>query len=109
VTWPLDPKSGLPALQANGAWKMPATNVQGGLMHNGRLLVSSSYDPKGSNGDGELVSGIPGQPAAHFRRPDAAEDLHYAGTSHRVYSLTEAAGDRIVFAIDASSVGLTPY
>jgi hypothetical protein len=107
VRWPLDPNTGLPGLQATGAWKMPASNVQGGLMHNGRLLAASSYNPN-NGGQGELVSGIPGQPAAHFRWPDAAEDLHYAGTSHRVYSLTEAAGDRIVFAIDASSVGLTP-
>ena len=45
VRWPLDPASGLPALQANGAWKMPASNVQGGLMHKGRLLASSSYKP----------------------------------------------------------------
>ena len=41
-------------------------------------------------------------------RADGAEDLHYAGTSNRVYSLTEEAGDRIVFAIDGASVGLTP-
>jgi hypothetical protein len=108
VRWPLDPSSGLPALQASGAWKMPASNVQGGLMHNGRLLAASSYDPKASGGIGELVSGLPDQPAAHFRWPDGAEDLHYAGTSNRVYSLTEKSGDRIVFAIDASSVGLTP-
>ena len=79
VRWPLDPNSGLPALQASGAWKMPASNVQGGLMHNGRLLAASSYDPKGSGGIGELVSGVPDQPAAHFRWPDGAEDLHYAG------------------------------
>jgi hypothetical protein len=108
VRWPLDSSTGLPALQADGAWKMPASNVQGGLMHNGRLVISSSYDPDGSGGIGELASGVPDQPAAHWRWPDGAEDLHYAGTSHRIYSLTEKAGDRIVFAIDASSVGLTP-
>ena len=39
---------------------------------------------------------------------DAAEDVHYAGTSNRVYSLTENAGDRVVFAIDGASVGLEP-
>ena len=60
MRWPLDASSGLPALQADGAWKMPASNVQGGLMHNGRLLASSSYDPKGSGGIGELVSGVAG-------------------------------------------------
>ena len=67
VRWPLDAGSGLPALQANGAWKMPATNVQGGLMHNGRLLAASSYNPKGSGGIGELVAGNPDQPAAALR------------------------------------------
>ena len=107
VRWPLDPATGLPGLQANGAWKMPATNVQGGLMHKGRLLASSSYRP-GGGGIGELVAGNPDQDASHWAWPDGAEDLHYAGTSNRVYSLTEKKGDRIVFAIDGASVGLTP-
>ena len=108
VRWPLDSGSGLPALQANGAWKMPASNVQGGLMHKGRLVISSSYNPDGSGGIGELVAGNPDQAASHWAWPDGAEDVHYAGTSNRVYSLTEKAGDRIVFAIDGASVGLTP-
>jgi hypothetical protein len=107
VRWPLDPDAGLPGTQASGAWKMPASNVQGGLMHNGRLVVSSSYKP-GGGGIGELVAGNPGQAASHWAWPDGAEDLHYAGTSHRVYSLTEKAGDRIVFAIDGASIGLAP-
>ena len=108
VRWPLDAKTFRVGTQASGAWRMPASNVQGALMHKGRLLASSSYDMEGSNGDGELVSGFPGLDAAHYRWPDAAEDVHYAGTSHRVYSLTEGRYDRVVFAIDASSVGLTP-
>jgi hypothetical protein len=87
---------------------MPASNVQGGLMHKNVLLASSSYDPDGSGGIGELVAGAPDQPASHWAWPDGAEDLHYAGTSNRVYSLTEKSGDRIVFAIDGASVGLTP-
>jgi hypothetical protein len=106
VRWPLDSNTGLPGLQASGAWKMPATNVQGGLMHNGVLLAGSSYKP-GGGGIGELVAGAPDRPASHWAWPDGAEDLHYAGTSNRVYSLTEKAGDRIVFAIDGASVGLT--
>ncbi len=76
-------------------------------MHKGRLLISSSYRP-GGGGIGELVAGNPDQAASHWAWPDGAEDLHYAGTSNRVYSLTEKAGDRIVFAIDGASVGLTP-
>jgi hypothetical protein len=107
VRWPLDPGTGLPALQASGAWKMPASNVQGGLMHKGRLLASSSYKA-GGGGIGELVAGNPDQAASHWAWPDGAEDLHYAGTSNRVYSLTEKKNDRIVFAIDGASVGLTP-
>ena len=108
VRWPLNAKTFRVGTQATGAWRMPASNVQGALMHKGRLLASSSYDLEGSNGDGELVSGFPGLDAAHYRWPDAAEDVHYAGTSHRVYSLTEGRYDRVVFAVDASSVGLTP-
>jgi len=108
VRWPLNAKTFRVGTQASGAWRMPASNVQGALMHKGRLLASSSYDLEGSNGDGELVSGFPGLDAAHYRWPDAAEDVHYAGTSHRVYSLTEGRYDRVVFAVDASSVGLTP-
>jgi hypothetical protein len=108
VRWPLNDKTFRVGTQATGAWRMPASNVQGALMHNGRLLASSSYDMEGSNGDGELVSGFPGLDAAHYRWPDAAEDVHYAGTSRRVYSLTEGRGDRVVFAVDAASVGLTP-
>jgi hypothetical protein len=108
VRWPLDSTTFLASTQASGAWRMPTSNVQGALMHNGRLLASSSYDMDGSNGDGELVSGFPGLEAAHYRWPDAVEDLHYAGTSDRVYSLTEERGDRVVFAINAASVGLTP-
>jgi len=107
VRWPLDPNTGLPGPQASGAWTMPASNVQGGLMHSGRLLAASSYKP-GGGGIGELVSGVPDQPAQHWAWPDGAEDLHYAGTSNRVYSLTEKPGDRIVFAIDGAAVGLTP-
>jgi hypothetical protein len=107
VRWPLDANTGLPGPQASGAWKMPASNVQGGLMHSGRLLAASSYKP-GGGGIGELVAGAPDEPASHWAWPDGAEDLHYAGTSNRVYSLTEKAGDRIVFAIDGASVGLTP-
>jgi hypothetical protein len=107
VRWPLDPSSGLPATQVSGAWKMPASNVQGGLMHNGRLVVSSSYKP-GGGGIGELVAGNPGAAASHWTWPDGAEDLHYAGTSNRVYSLTETLRDRVVFAIDGASIGLAP-
>jgi hypothetical protein len=76
----------------SGAWKMPAGNVQGGLLHKGRLLAASSLNPKGSGGIGEPVAGNPDQPASHRAWPDGAEDVHYAGTSNRVYSLTEQPG-----------------
>ena len=47
VRWPLDADRGLPGLQADGAWKMPASNVQGGLMHNGRPARGLELRPEG--------------------------------------------------------------
>jgi hypothetical protein len=93
-------------LTAVGAWRMPTSNVQGVLQHNNVLVASSSYDKDAGSGIGELITGAPGQPARRINWPDGAEDVHYAGTSGRIYSLTEHRGDRIVFAIDGTAVGV---
>jgi hypothetical protein len=85
---------------------MPTSNVQGVLQHNRFLVASSSYDSDAGTGIGELIVGRPRTEARRINWPDGAEDVHYAATSGRIYSLTEKRGDRIVFAIDGSSVGI---
>lgn len=103
VRWPLDLATGLvKAGTASAAFTSPATNVQGALELNGRLGTSSSAGA----GNGTLTSGTPGQTAAGHPWAVGAEDLSYAPTSGRVYSLTEHPGARVVFAVPASSVGL---
>lgn len=93
-------------LTPTGAWHMPTSNVQGALQHNGVLVASSSFDKDAGTGIGELIVGAEGAKANRINWPDGAEDVHYAGTSGRLYSLTEHKGDRIVFAIDGASVGI---
>ncbi len=93
-------------LTAAGVWRMPTTNVQGVLQHNNVLVASSSFDMDAGSGIGELITGAPKQPTSRINWPDGAEDVHYAGTSGRIYSLTEKEGDRIVFAIDGAAVGV---
>ena len=85
---------------------MPTSNVQGVLQHNNVLVASSSFDLDAGSGIGELITGAPKAPAGRINWPDGAEDVHYAGTSGRIYSLTEKDGDRIVFAIDGTAVGV---
>ena len=79
------------------------SNVQGVLQHNNVLVASSSYDLDAGTGIGELLTGAPKALAGRINWPDGAEDVHYAGTSGRIYSLTEKDNDRIVFAIDGSA------
>ena len=93
-------------LTAVNAWKMPTSNVQGVLQHNNVLVASSSYDLDAGTGIGELLTGAPKALAGRINWPDGAEDVHYAGTSGRIYSLTEKDNDRIVFAIDGTAVGV---
>jgi hypothetical protein len=93
-------------LTAVNAWRMPTSNVQGVLQHNNVLVASSSFDLDAGSGIGELITGAPRTPARRINWPDGAEDVHYAGTSGRTYSLTEHRGDRIVFAVDGTSVGV---
>jgi hypothetical protein len=103
VRWPLNTTTGL--LQggaAAAAFTSPAGNVQGALSLNGRL--GTSYSAGGS--PGAFTSGAPGQAAAGHPWAVGAEDLTYAGTSGRVYSLTEHPGARVVFAVSAASLGL---
>jgi hypothetical protein len=104
VRWPLDAGSGLPVGgQAAAAFSSPATNVQGALMVNGRIGTSSSA---GAGNPGVFTSGAPGQATGAHAWGAGPEDLTYAGTSGRVYSLTEHPGARVVFGVPAASLGL---
>ena len=53
-----------------------------------------------------FTTGAPGAAAtaAHLGRR-ASEDVSYAATSGRIYSLTEYPGARVVFGVGASSLG----
>jgi hypothetical protein len=103
VRWKLDPASGLVVPgPAAAAFSAPVGNVQGALSLNGRLGTSSSA----GESPGTLLSGAPGQAAAAHSWSIGAEDLSFAQTSGRVYSLTEVPGARTVFAVPASSIGL---
>jgi hypothetical protein len=103
VRWPLA-ATGLPVGgQASAAFSSPATNVQGALMVGGRIGTSSSA---GAGKPGAVTSGAPGQNAAGHPWGAGPEDLSFAGTSGRVYSLTEHPGARVVFGVPAASVGL---
>lgn len=104
VRWPLDAASGLlTGGRAAAAFSSPATNVQGALMLNGRIGTSSSA---GAGKPGVFTSGAPGQNAGTHPWAAGPEDLSYAPTSGRVYSLTEHPGARVVFGVPASSLGL---
>ena len=101
VRWPLGADN-LPTGQAAAAFKSPAGSMQGALMLNGKLGSSSSA---GQGNPGTFTTGAPG--AASKGHPWAAgvEDVSYAATSGRVYSLTEYPGARVVFGVGASTLG----
>ena len=71
--------------------------MQGGLLRDGKLTTSSSNgaDP------GTLLTGAPNADATARPWSIGAEDLSFAPTSGRLYSLTEKPGQRVVFAVPA--------
>jgi hypothetical protein len=92
-----------PTAVALGAWKATdVPSIQGALMKGGRIGLSSSY---GSGKPGLWASGRGAHPLFRRAWPEGAEDVTYA-VSGRVYSLTEFAGRRKVFAVNASDLGL---
>ncbi|HWK28156.1 MAG TPA: hypothetical protein VNS09_16440 [Solirubrobacter sp.] len=104
VRWPLDAATGL--LRGGGAeaaWSSPATNVQGALTVNGRIGTSSSA---GAGNPGVFTTGAPGAAVGRHTWAAGPEDLTYAATSGRVYSVTEHPNARIVFGVKASALGL---
>lgn len=104
VRWPLDAATGL--LRGGGAeaaFSSPATNVQGALMVGGKIGTSSST---GAGNPGVFTSGAPGAAVGKHTWGAGPEDLTFAGTSGRVYSLTEHPNARVVFGVTRASVGL---
>jgi hypothetical protein len=101
VRWPLGADN-LPTGQAAKAFKSPAGSMQGALMLNGRIGSSSSA---GEGRPGVFTTGLPGAATKTFTWAAGVEDVSYAATSGRIYSLTEYPGARVVFGADAGSLG----
>jgi hypothetical protein len=97
VQWPLGADGLVVPGGAKAAWTAPIKQVQGGLLRGGRLTTSSS---NGANA-GTLLTGAPNANATSQPWSIGAEDLSFAPTSGRLYSLTEKPGQRVVFAVPA--------
>jgi len=101
VRWPLYEPTGLmgPTVTSSGVWRANgATNMQGALMKDGKFGISTTVR--------DWFSARVGDPLRREVWPRGGQDLHYAPTSNRIYSLTEFEGDRMVFAIPAGQRGL---
>lgn len=96
VTWYLNPKTGLLA-KSGAAYgvRSPRTNMQGGLQLNGRYYTSESH----GGAHGILAYGRPIDPVRTRTWAYHPEDLTYSRFTNRLYSLTEARGDRVVFGV----------
>jgi hypothetical protein len=108
VRWPLNENTGLlgDTVTASGAWTANGVRfMQGALMKDNRFGLSLSYRNTPHNFN-DWASGSVGSPLSSVRGwPVGAQDLHYAPTSNRIYSLTEFANQRSVFAVSASTRG----
>jgi hypothetical protein len=101
VRWPLGPGN-LPTGQAAAAFTSPAGSMQGALMLNGRIGASSSA---GEGNPGVFTTGAPGAATTKHTWAAGVEDVSYAPTSGRIYSLTEYPKARVVFGVPASTLG----
>jgi hypothetical protein len=104
VRWKLNGNTGLlgPKAKAKAAYTSPVGSVQGALMLRGKIGTISSA---GETNPGTFTTGAPGQTATGRAWAAGGEDMTFAGTSGRIYSLTEYAGARTVFAVNAGSFG----
>ena len=101
VRWPLGADN-LPTGKAAAAFTSPAGSMQGALMLNGKVGSSSSA---GEGNPGVFTTGAPGAATTPHTWAAGVEDVSYAATSGRIYSLTEYPGARVVFGVPASSLG----
>jgi hypothetical protein len=101
VRWRLNPATGLIAGgTATGGFRSPVNRVQGGMTLNGSVLGSSS------RGYGGLWVGKPNKRTHRYPWSTSPEDLYYQSFSNEVISLTERRGERVVFGVRASRLGL---
>jgi len=101
VRWPLGADN-LPTGKAQAAFSSPAGSMQGALMLNGKVGSSSSA---GKGKAGTFTTGLPGANVTKHTWAAGVEDVSYAGTSKRIYSLTEYPGARVVYGVGAASLG----
>lgn len=108
--WPLEPSTNRLAapggvVQASQAFFPGVVKMQGAQMWNGHLYVSSSAAKKtGTTSAGSLFHAAIGGAIQTLSWPHHPEDFHYAAASDNLWSLTEDAGERAVFAVKMASM-----
>jgi hypothetical protein len=101
VRWRVNPITGLiSGGTAVGAYRSPVDRVQGGMTLNGSVLGSSS------RGKGGLWVGRPNKKTKRYPWSTSPEDLYYRSFTNEVVSLTEKQGERVVFGVRRSWLGL---
>jgi hypothetical protein len=105
--WPVDPASHRLVVTDAGrvvpdaAWLEGESHIQGGVSRGGTFWLSSSA-PAGSGG--ALVRTAVDQPSATLPWIDAPEDLAFDPQGDQLWSLSERAGARYVFAAAAAAL-----
>ncbi|MFC6081722.1 hypothetical protein [Sphaerisporangium aureirubrum] len=78
------------------AFTMPAAKIQGGLCHQGRWYLSQAGT---SRTNGVLLTAKPGEAPVSKKWPVGPEDLTCWSERGQLWSVTEFAGRRVVFAV----------
>jgi hypothetical protein len=105
IRWPLDPSTQLPAgsyVHASDAFVAQQDRMQGAASRDGTWWLSSSSQ---SGSYGGLYRARSGVASAGYDWVYGAEDLAVDANNGWLWSCTEHAGDRAVFAVRHSSVG----
>ena len=104
VEYPLDPSTGLPALDARGRWQPVAVHerqpprMQGVAVHDRTWYLSAS---SGEGNPGDLYVGAPGAWQRHRGvLPTGCEDLDWAVPGEQLWCATEWPGRRWLFPVD---------
>jgi len=101
--YPLDARTGLPALDEHGRWSPLAVHadqpvrMQGAAVHESVWIVTASA---GENTPGDLHVGAPGAWRRHRGvLPTGPEDLAWSRPGHELWCVSEWPGRRWVFAV----------